>query len=333
MSASAAELPVSPATTLEPPPPHPVERDVADDTADIPHPSPSAVEPQGDAIELIIEPRKGWIGIDWQELFRNRELLYFLVWRDIKVRYKQAVLGVGWAVLQPVVQMVVFTLIFGIAARMRGSLPQGLPYSVFVLSGLIPWQLFVTSLGGGGMSLVNQQHLLTKIYFPRLFIPTSVAGGALMDMGISSVLFVVLLAINGIAPTWGVLLLPPLLVLTLLVSLGMSYLLAALTVTYRDFRFLIPFMAQIWMWVSFVAFPPPHAVETWRWRWVLAFNPMYPIISAYRKILLGGVPGMEDWMIGWHWSYLWASIATSVAIFLLGLFYFRKTERRFSDIA
>jgi lipopolysaccharide transport system permease protein len=342
MSVPAAELPVSPATTLEPPPREadplddhpPVERppELVDDTADIPHPLPSAVEPEGETVELVIEPRKGWIGIDWQELFRNRELLYFLVWRDIKVRYKQAVLGVGWAVLQPVVQMVVFTLIFGIAARMKGSLPQGLPYSVFVLSGLLPWTLFVTSLSAGGMSLVNQQHLLTKIYFPRLFIPTSVAGGALVDLGISALMFGVLLLVTGIVPTWGVLLLPLLLALTLLVSLGMSFLLSALTVTYRDFRFLIPFMAQIWMWVSFVAFPP-SLVEKWRYRWVLALNPMYPIVAGYRKILLGNVPGLEDWMIGWHWNYLALSVVTSIAIFVLGLFYFRKTERRFSDIA
>jgi lipopolysaccharide transport system permease protein len=342
MSVPAAELPVSPATTLEPPPREvdplddhpPLDRpaELVDDTADIPHPSPSAVEPEGETVELVIEPRQGWIGIDWQELFRNRELLYFLVWRDIKVRYKQAVLGVGWAVLQPVVQMVVFTLIFGIAARMKGSLPQGLPYSVFVLSGLLPWTLFVTSLSAGGMSLVNQQHLLTKIYFPRLFIPTSVAGGALVDLGISALMFGVLLLVTGIVPTWGVLLLPLLLALTLLVSLGMSFLLSALTVTYRDFRFLIPFMAQIWMWVSFVAFPP-SLVEKWRYRWVLALNPMYPIVAGYRKILLGNVPGLEDWMIGWHWNYLALSVVTSIAIFVLGLFYFRKTERRFSDIA
>jgi lipopolysaccharide transport system permease protein len=344
MSVPAAELPVSPATTLEPPSPRDADHDGAsphverpaelvDDTADIPHPSPSAVaEPEGETVELVIEPRKGWIGIDWQELFRNRELLYFLVWRDIKVRYKQAVLGVGWAVLQPVVQMVVFTLIVGVAARLNRQLPPGLPYAVFVLSGLLPWTLFVTSLSAGGMSLVNQQHLLTKIYFPRLFIPTSVAGGALVDLGISALLFVVLLLVYGIVPTWGVLLLLPLLALTLLVSLGMSFLLSALTVTYRDFRFLIPFMAQIWMWVSFIAFPP-SIVEHWRYRWVLALNPMYPIIAGYRKILLGNVPGLEDWMIGWHWNYLAVSVVTSVAIFLLGLFYFRRTERRFSDIA
>jgi len=281
---------------------------------------------------LRIAPSKGWVPLKLNELWEYRELLYFLVWRDIKVRYKQAVLGVGWAVLQPVVQMLVFTLIFGVAARLKSQLPQGLPYSVFVLSGLLPWQLFATSLTTGGMSLVNQQHLLTKIYFPRLFIPTSVTGGALVDLGVSSLLFFALLLFYGIVPTWGMLLLPVLLALTVVVSLGMAYLLSALTVTYRDFRFLIPFMAQLWMWLSFVAFPPAM-VEHWRWRWILALNPMYAIIAAYRKILLGNVPGITDAMIGWHWTYLAVSVATSLALLVVGVFYFRRTERRFSDIA
>jgi lipopolysaccharide transport system permease protein len=285
-----------------------------------------------DSIELVIEPVKGWIAVDWSELVRNRELLFFLIWRDIKVRYKQAVLGIGWAVLQPITQMLVFTLIFGVAAKLKGTLPKDLPYSVFVLSGLLPWQLFMTSLTAGGMSLVNQQHLLTKIYFPRLFIPTSVTGGALVDLAVSSLLFVLLLLVTGIVPTWGVLLLPPLLVLTVVMSLGMAYLLSALTVTYRDFRFLIPFMAQLWMWVSFVAFPPAMVADS-RWKWVLAFNPMYSIIAAYRKVLLGGVRGLEDWHIGWDWRYLAVSAALATFLFVLGLFYFRRTERRFSDIA
>ena len=289
-------------------------------------------QPQADSIELVIEPRRGWIGVNWNELLRNRELLYFLVWRDIKVRYKQAVLGVGWAVLQPVTPMLVFTLIFGVAAKLKSHLPQGLPYSVFVLAGLLPWQLFMTSLTAGGMSLVNQQHLLTKIYFPRLFIPTSVVGGALVDLGVASTIFLLLLLVTGIVPTWAVVLLPLLLALTVMLSLGMAYLLSALTVTYRDFRFLIPFMAQLWMWLSFVAFPP-GMVEGSRWRWVLALNPMYPIIAAYRKILLGGVPGLKDSDIGFHWHYLTLAVVLSVAVFLLGLFYFRRTERRFSDIA
>src|SRR3982750_1571507 len=215
--------------------------------------------------ELVIEPRRGWIAVDWRELWRSRELLYFLIWRDIKVRYKQAVLGVAWAVLQPAVQMLIFTLIFGLAAGFRQRL-QGISYPVFVLSGLLPWQLFATALSMGGMSLVNQQHLLTKIYFPRLFIPTAVVGGALVDLAVASLLFAAVLVACGIAPTWGILLLPALLAVTVAVALGMAYLLAALTVTYRDFRFIVPFLTQIWMWVSFVPLPP-EIIKDSRWKW------------------------------------------------------------------
>lgn len=279
--------------------------------------------------ELVIEPRRGWIAVDWRELWRSRELLYFLVWRDIKVRYKQAVLGIAWAVLQPAVQMLVFTLIFGLAAGFRTKLT-GVPYSVFVLSGLLPWQLFATALGMGGMSLVNQQHLLTKIYFPRLFIPTSVVGGALVDFAVASVLFLVLLVAGGLVPTWGVVLLPLLLALTVMLSLGMAYVLSALTVTYRDFRFIIPFLAQIWMWVSFVPFPP-ELIKDSRWKWTLAFNPVYSIVAAFRKVLLGN--RVTDAQIGWDARYFAASVAITIAVFVLGLFYFRRTERRFADIA
>jgi len=283
----------------------------------------------GTPAELVIEPRRGWIAVDWRELWRGRELLYFLIWRDIKVRYKQAVLGIAWAVLQPAVQMLVFTLIFGVAAGFRKSLPN-VPYSVFVLSGLLPWQLFATALSMGGMSLVNQQHLLTKIYFPRLFIPTAVVGGALVDLAVAALLFGVVLIACGIAPSWGALLLPALLTLTVAVALGMAYLLAALTVTYRDFRFIVPFLTQIWMWLSFVPLPP-EIIKDSRWKWLLALNPMYSIVAGWRKMLLGN--RAEDYQIGWDWRYFAVSVAITLGLFVLGLFYFRRTERRFADIA
>lgn len=334
MSVPATNLPVTQVPLTAPPPAAvsvteerapamPVARD---DTGEIVHlPAAERYEP---AVELVIEPRRGWIGVDWQELSRHRELLYFLVWRDIKVRYKQAVLGIGWAVLQPATQMLVFTLIFGVAARFRQDLP--IPYALLVLSGLLPWQLFSTALSTGGMSLVNQQHLLTKIYFPRLFIPTSVVGGALVDMAVGGALFVGVLLFAGITPTWGVLLLPVLLLLSVTLALGASYLLAALTVTYRDFRFVIPFMAQIWMWLSFVVIPPSIIADK-SWKWVFAFNPMYSLIAAYRKVLLGHK--LTDAQIGWDWRYVAVSVAITFALFIVGVFYFRRTERRFSDIA
>ena len=292
-------------------------------------PARADVVTEADAGELVIQPRRGWIAVDWRELWRSRELLYFLIWRDIKVRYKQAVLGVAWAVLQPAVQMLIFTLIFGLAAGFRQRL-QGISYPVFVLSGLLPWQVFATALSMGGMSLVNQQHLLTKIYFPRLFIPTAVVGGALVDFAVAAVLFAALLLAGGIVPTWGVVFVPLLLVLTVMLSLGMAYLLAALTVTYRDFRFIVPFLTQIWMWLSFIPFPP-ELIKDSRWKWVLSLNPMYSIVAGFRKVLLGSK--VQDYQIGWDWRYFAVSTALTVAIFLLGLFYFRRTERRFADIA
>jgi lipopolysaccharide transport system permease protein len=316
MSVSATKIPVSQITAMEA------------NGADVAQASAAATVNAAEPVELVIEPHKGWIGVDWQELLRHRELLYFLVWRDIKVRYKQAVLGIAWAVLQPVTQMAVFTLIFGFFARFRQDLP--IPYALLVLSGLLPWQLFATALTTGGMSLVNQQHLLTKIYFPRLFIPTAVVGGALLDMAVGALLFLAVLMVSGVLPTWSVLLLPVLLILSVVLSLGMAYLLAALTVTYRDFRFVVPFMAQIWMWLSFVAIPP-SIIAGFTWKWLFALNPMYSVVAGYRKALLGHK--LTDEQIGWDWRYMALSVAMSVGLFLLGLFYFRRTERRFSDIA
>jgi lipopolysaccharide transport system permease protein len=287
---------------------------------------PEAIVP---ADELVIQPSRGWIGINWGELYRYRELLAFLIWRDIKVRYKQAVLGVAWAVLQPVVSMIVFTLVFGIAANLKEGLPKSVPYAVLVFSGLLPWQLFALAVGTGGMSLVSQQNLLTKIYFPRLFVPTAVVGGAVVDTGIAFCAFLVLVAFKGGVVLSPLLLCVPLLLgLTVMLSLGMAYLMSALTISFRDFRFILPFMVQIWMWGSFVAFPVPKKIveNPGHWQWAFALNPMHGIISTFRRVLFG-----ENF--GYSPLYLATSILISASIFVLGLFYFRRTERRFADIA
>lgn len=288
----------------------------------------SARSSEAGGVETVIEPSKGWIGINWGEMLRGRELLYFLIWRDIKVRYKQAVLGAGWAILQPVLAMIIFTFVFGVGFGLKKDLPAHVPYTVFVYCGLLPWQLFATALGMGGMSLLAQQNIITKIYFPRLFVPTAVVGGALVDMAISFAIVAILFAWYHIVPPIAVVLLPLLVALTIMLSLGVAFLLSALTITYRDFRFLIPFLSQVWMWLSFVAFPVPDAFLTNpKWRWILTLNPMYGIIAGYRKVLL---PGMDK---GWSPAFLITSIAITTAIFVLGLFYFRRTERRFADIA
>jgi len=283
--------------------------------------------------EIIVAPSTGWIGINWTELLHTRELLYFLVWRDIKVRYKQAMLGAAWVVLQPLFNMILFTVVFGAAAGFNERLgPEwGPKYAVFVFAALLPWQLFSTGLNAGGMSLISQQNLITKIYFPRLFVPSSVVGGALLDMGISMVFVIGLMAWFHVVPSVSIVLLPLLLILTIACSLGVAFLFSALTITYRDFRFLVPFISQVWLFTSFVAFPPSVFGKIGpRMQLLLGLNPMYGIIAAWRKILLGGAP---DVLTGWSPLYLVSSIVVTTSLLLLGLFYFRRTERRFADIA
>jgi len=301
-------------------------------SVDVPLRLPPAgpVAGQGDGFddlpELIIQPRKGWIAVNWSELWRGRELLYFLVWRDVKVRYKQAVLGVAWAILVPVLSTLIFTFLFGNMAGMKRYLPESLQsaYPVFVYCGMLPWTLFSTALTLGGMSLVNQQNLLTKIYLPRLFVPAGTVGGAVVDMGISCGMLAVLMAVYGIAPGWTILALPFLLLMTIVTSLGAAFTLSALTVSYRDFRFLIPFMAQTLMWISFVPYPIPEATNA-KWGMLLSINPMFGILGAVRAALFQE--------INCDWRNLFISCCSAFALLIFGLFYFRKTERRFADIA
>ena len=272
-----------------------------------------------DPTELIIQPTRGWIGIDWGELLRYRELLYFLVWRDFKVRYKQTVLGVAWAVLQPVFNMVVFTIIFGKLANISS---EGMPYAVFVYAGLLPWTFFSGGVNLAGLSLVNQQNLLTKIYFPRLFVPTASIGAGMVDMAISFGVFAIILLFYQTVPSWQIVFLPPLILLTVLATLGFGYTLAALTVSYRDFRFVVPFMLQAMMYLSPVIYPV--SLVPGKWQWLLALNPMTGIIDAYRSAILGKP---------WNFTTLAVSTAATLVLFVFGLFYFRKTERKFADIA
>ena len=269
--------------------------------------------------ETVIRPRHGWIAIDWAELWEARELLYFLVLRDITVRYKQTVLGVAWAVLQPLFSMLIFTVIFGKLAKLPSD---GHPYAVFVYAGLLPWMFFSTAVSSASQSLVNQQSLLTKIYLPRLFVPAASIGGGLVDFAVSFVVFVGLLAVYRVVPGWGVLALPGLVLVTAMAALGVGLSLAAVTVTYRDFRYVIPFMVQAWMYLSPVIYPvsivPPD------WQWLLAINPMVGIIDGFRAAFLGAP---------WNLTTLGVSTASATVMLIFGLFHFRKTERRFADVA
>lgn len=292
-----------------------------------------AEEPPATVIdETVLAPSRGWIAVNWRELIRGRELLYFLVWRDVKVRYKQAVLGAAWVVLQPLFNMVLFTVVFGGVANFSTRMGDrwGHAYALYVFVAMLPWQIVSTGLNNGGMSLLYQTNLLTKIYFPRLYVPTSVVGGALFDFMISSLFVIVLMVWFHVAPSAWIVTLPLLLILTLACSAGAAYLFSALTITYRDFRFLIPFIGQVWMWGSFVAFPPSVLKLGFKMRIILSLNPMYGIITAWRKLLLGGAP---DSITGFDPMLFASSVVVTAAFFVLGLFYFRRTERRFADIA
>jgi lipopolysaccharide transport system permease protein len=269
--------------------------------------------------DLIIEPKPGWIAIDWSELWKSREILGFLILRDLKVRYKQTVLGVLWGVLQPLATMVIFTVIFGNFAKIPS---QGLPYAVFVFAGLLPWTFFANAVGAASQSLLSQQALLTKIYLPRLFVPASAVGGGLVDLGISFIVFIGIMLWYGMLPGWGFLVVPLLVVLTTAAALGVGMALAALTITYRDFRYVVPFMIQTWLYISPVIYPVESVPV--QWRWLLALNPMTGIIDGFRSATLGQP---------WNTVTLAISTAMAVLVFVFGLYYFRKTERRFADVA
>jgi lipopolysaccharide transport system permease protein len=292
-----------------------------------PDASPNASIAADSMPEFEIKARTGWVAVNWPELLHYRELLYFLIWRDVKVRYKQTVLGATWAIIQPLTTMLISTIIFGHVANMAAQMPQelrarGVPYCLFVYAGLLVWMFVSTGVSNGGMSLMNAQNLLTKVYFPRLFVPAAVIGTAMVDTLISFGVFFIIMAGFHIMPPWTVIFIPLLMLMTILTVLGISFSLAALTVTYRDFRFIVPFMIQAWMFISPVMYPLDSNIP-WK-HWLLALNPLFGIIRAYRSALLGQ-----------HWDLpaLGIAAAETAVLTLFGLFYFKKTERRFADIA
>ena len=270
---------------------------------------------------VIVIDSRGGFGTGIAELMARRELLYFLIWRDIKVRYKQTVLGVAWAVLLPLLQSILFTVIFGHFAKIS---PDGdYPYAVFVLAGLIPWSFFSQAVSQGSQSLINQSHLLTKVYFPRLYVPMAAVGGCLIDFGIGFGLYAVVLLAYGIVPPASALVVVPLLALmTITSALGIVFLLAALTVTYRDFKYVIPFAIQVLMYASPIIYPVKLLPQ--QYQWVLGLNPITGLIDGYRSALLGKP---------WDFQLLGISLAMSVGCMLLGVRYFRRTERKFADLA
>lgn len=266
----------------------------------------------------VIEPRKGWRALDLKELWAYRELLWVLTMRDIKVRYKQTVLGFAWAIIQPVMMMLVFSVFFG---RLAGMPSDGAPYPLFVYSGLLPWIFFQNAVGNSSNSLVGSAHLVTKVYFPRLIIPLSSIGGGLADFFIAtSVLFVLMIGYG--TPFGAGLLVAPLLVLgVVFTALGVGTFLSALTVAYRDFRYVVPFMLQFWMFATPVVYPASLVPD--RWRLLFYLNPMAGMIEGFRAAFLGRpLDGVA----------LALSLAMAAGLFVAGVAYFEKVERRFADI-
>jgi lipopolysaccharide transport system permease protein len=256
----------------------------------------------------------------WRDLFRYRELFYFLAWRDALVRYKQTVIGILWAVLRPLLTMLVFVFIFGRIAKLPS---QGLPYPVMVFSGMLPWQLFATSLSESGNSLTANAHLISKVYFPRLIVPASTVIVAFVDFAISFVLLVLLMVWWHVWPTWHLLVLPLFTILAVVASTGAGLWLAALNVEYRDFRHVVPFLVQFGVYASPVGFSSSVVPE--KWRLLYSLNPMVGVIDGFRWAVSGGrstiyLPG------------LWLSLGLMAVLLASGIWYFRRMERTFADV-
>jgi len=377
----------------------------------------SLAEDDTDSPEIVIQPQPGWIAIDWKEMFEYRELLIFLIWRDISVRYKQTVLGSVWAILHPLMLMLIFTFFFGrmvsvgfdlrlmssesdvsriptsgqnlvIVADVKGVLHfhifdadgkivvdtdatrlttkagpiadlkkqldnlrsphdltraekdqviaavtsivghtlsarvEGVPYPVFIFAALIPWTLFSQGFSQSALSLATQQNLLTKVYFPRLFVPVAAASVFLVDMAYSLGIYAFVLLYYQVMPSWTVIFVPLLIVVTLIATLSLGVMLSALTVFYRDFKHLVPFLVQIFIYITPVIYPV--RVIPQKYHWFLALNPMFGLVTAYRSAIYGRP---------WHFESLAISTASALISFLFAVYYFRRTERRFADFA
>ena len=267
----------------------------------------------------VIEPKTGWVPVDFREIWNYRELLYFLTKRDIKVRYKQTVLGGLWAIIQPAFTMLVFTLFFGRLAKIPSD---GLPYPIFVYAGLLPWTYFANAVSASGNSLVGSANLITKVYFPRIVVPGSAAFGGLLDFFIALFVLAALMIWYQFLPGPAILLFPFLVALTFLCAVGVGLWLSALNVQYRDIRYAIPFLIQVWMFVSPVIYPV--SLVQGKYQWLLALNPMGGVIHAYRACLLGHQPI--------DWGLLGLSTLIILAVFLGGLYYFRRMEKIFADV-
>lgn len=267
---------------------------------------------------VVIKRGGKWTGLNLRELWAHRDLFYFLIWRDVKVRYKQTVLGVIWAILQPLLTMAIFTFLFGKLARVPSD---GLPYPIFVFAGLLPWNFFAAAVDNSSNSLVGNSALITKVYFPRLIIPSAAVGAALVDFGIAFVILVFMGAHYKMGLSPGMLMLIPLIVLMTLFAVGIGIRMSALNVKYRDVRHALPFLINVWMYATPVIYPVSFIPG--RWRWILVFNPLAGIIEGFRSAIFNRP---------FIWGHLAASFAIIVAVLFYSLYSFRRMEKSFADI-
>lgn len=267
---------------------------------------------------VVIQPSQSWRLLSLKDLWAYRELLFFLTWRDVKVRYKQTALGAAWAILQPLFMMVIFTIFFG---RLAGVDSGGIPYPLFALAGLVPWTFFSNAITQSGNSLVGSSHLITKVYFPRLIVPAAAMLAGLVDFALAFLLFVVMMVYYSVVPTMHLLFLPVLILLTALFALGVGTWFAALNVKYRDVRFALPFLIQIWLFVSSVILPSSALPQ--KYRLLLMLNPMSGIIEGYRSSLFG---------LPFDWPAIGAAAGITFAVLGYAIYSFARVERSFADI-
>lgn len=268
---------------------------------------------------ILIKPGTGWVALNLRELWEYRELLYFLAWRDVKVRYKQTALGATWAILQPFMTMVVFSLFFG---KLAGIPSDGVPYPIFSYAALVPWTFFANGLGQSANSLVGSQSLIKKVYFPRLTIPIAAVFAGVLDFFLAFVLLLGMMLYFGVVPTLNVIWLPLLLLLSLVTALGVGLWLSAMNVQFRDIRYILPFLTQFWLFATPIAYPSSLLGEPWRT--IYGVNPMVGVVEGFRWALLGTetAPG----------SMIVVSSLVSLALLISGGYYFRRMERSFADV-
>jgi lipopolysaccharide transport system permease protein len=282
-------------------------------------PAPSLTQALPEEPLVVIQPDRSPFALGLREIWAHRELLYFLMWRDVKVRYKQTALGVIWVVLQPLLMMLIFTLLFGKLAGIPSD--YGVPYALFAYAGLLPWTFFAGAVNSGGNSLTNSASLVTKVYFPRLLVPMAAAGAVLIDLAISSCVLAALMIYWGVGVGRGLLMLPALVLLLVTLAFGAGTLMSALNVKYRDVRIALPFALQMWLFASPIIYPTRMVPE--KWRWVMALNPMTGVIEGFRAALYDG---------SFDWRALAVSTVFALALLVFAVFNFKRMEKSFADI-